>query len=354
MMGSQSRQFPLWGALRRVLLALAACAMAATAHPAKYIYLESPGVWKELDTAGMKPRVGPPSMTVKAGTITWNIVFQDVVDGNGFGFDDPVRGLNRRQLAGIVTQDLGMQLNYTGVTFDLRFEPSLNLGAGFLASAGTYYSDLPGLVNGISLEHAQLGSDPDVLVEDIYCTVDFGYNWHDDPLLTNPLPGEFDLYSVLLHEFTHGLGFASLATSSGGTVPPFANPAYTRVNDLLARSNGFDLWSVPGPPFFKGTASDLISNDVVFMGQQATAAYGGTPPPIYSSSPFLPGTSLSHWRLAISGGAVMIPSISAGITNRTYAPADLGALRDIGWQLAGTPFPTPLPPNPATDWNLYE
>ena len=63
----------------------------------------------------------------------------------------------------------------------------------------------------------------------------------------------------------------------------------------------------------------------------------GSYPPIYAPSGWQPGSSISHWKPDIVGGAVMVPAIFYGSTVRSYAPVEYAALRDLGYGQAGEP-----------------
>lgn len=151
-----------------------------------------------------------------------------------------------------------------------------------------------------------------------------------------PEPHEADFFSVLLHEVTHGLGFASVIEPDGSSALGSGN--YTTYDRLL-----FDpgqnrrLLSDAFPPTVQGGGTALTSGLLVFDGPESIARYGiGTRVPVYSPNPMEPGSSLSHWDVdRLAGGAVMTHSIAPGTTQREYAPADLGALEDLGYDNFG-------------------
>jgi hypothetical protein len=230
----------------------------------------------------------------------------------------------------------------TGAAVDIDVMESETDGSGFLASAGAFYSLTAQFSNGAAFEHITTGSDPFGGVPDIQMTVDFGYNWNSD--LNGPTGSEFDLFTVLLHEVTHGLGFANSTRSDGLSGLTLSNPgAYQVVAQLTRRSNGTVLWNTAGGASFVGAPSDLTSNDLRWFGADATSEYGSNPP-MYAPASFASGSSLSHWHSSLAGAAVMPPSVAPGVTVRTYAEFELGALRDLGYTNAASSPPPPPPP----------
>jgi len=132
----------------------------------------------------------------------------------------------------------------------------------------------------------------------------------------------------MLHEMTHGLGFSTFVGATG--VSTYSPGVYTNLDSLLAAGNP-EVFLVNAGAFV-GTPATLTSGAVVFDGPAATTAFGDTPPPIYSPSPFLSGSSLQHWAQGVvPGGAVMEPAYLPGVMKRAYSGVDLGALADLGY-----------------------
>lgn len=293
---------------------------------------------------------GPPHAiatggAAKSGNLTFNLTFADVTGNTNVGFDDPALGATRRATAQTVANYLNLVLNgNSGAVLDIDFQVSQTDGTGFLASAGTYWFTAPNQYNsGFAWTHTITGVDPYDTVPDIQCTVDFGYTWNDD--FGAPAGGEYDLPSVLLHEFTHGLGFAALSTATGTSSISGGNPGvFTLLTDGLLRGTGsVDLWNAAYT--FTGSSADLISNDVYFTGPNATAANGGSNPRIYAPGTFAPGSSLSHWNTATYPTAVMRHATASGVQTRQYSAIDIGALRDLGYGGAsdtGQPVPVSI------------
>lgn len=268
-----------------------------------------------------------PQQVVRSKKATWNITYLDVTMTSGVGFDDATLGATRRATFSAVIAYVDSILATTG-TADVEVQVSQTDGTGALASAGSFYPLSAGFHSGVCFEHLTTGIDPSAMIPDITATVDFGYTWNSDT--GSPTGSEYDLFSVLLHEVTHGLGISSLCDSAGNSAITMGNPgAFTTFDDLMFRATGMvDLFTAGGT--FSGTAADLISDDLIWTGTLATASYGSNPP-IYAPSPFEDGSSLAHWDSAAAGSPVMPPSIAPGVENRTYAAFEIEALKDLGY-----------------------
>ena len=178
--------------------------------------------------------------------------------------------------------------------------------------------------------------------------------------------GGLDLVTVLLHEFGHGLGFASFTDESTG-VQPGTPPGLPSVFDffLLDKTTG-KHWPVMTNA--ERQASAINAPNLVWDGPQVTSDAAGTVltvgkdasghPLIYSINPVETGSSVSHWDKSESPNQLMEPSINSDLTHSvsigTFRPdLTFSVLRDIGW-CAGCaqpppPSPTPTPSPPPND-----
>jgi len=262
--------------------------------------------------------------------ITFNVAYEDI----DRGFTDPAEGSALRARLQDVLVYVASIVNYTDRTLDVQVEASEFDGTGALATAGTFYPGIPGVHAGSTFERLESGFKPFLGFPEITIMVDLGFAWNIDN--GPPEPHEADFFSVLLHEVTHGLGFASVIEPDGSSA--LGGDNYTTYDRFL-----FDpvqnrrLLSDTFPPTVQGGGTALTSGLLVFDGAESTAFYGmGTRVPIYSPNPMEPGSSLSHWDVdRLAGGAVMTHSITLGTTQREYAPADLGALEDLGYDNFG-------------------
>ncbi len=122
--------------------------------------------------------------------------------------------------------------------------------------------------------------------------------WNFDHTV-EPVTGQNDLYSVAIHEFAHTLGIG-----------------------------GSDEWESFVSPAF-------------FLGEQATAANGGTNPGLDPSGVhFAEGTSSTVYSGTAIQEASLDPTLTLG-TRKRLTELDAAALRDIGWQVVQAVIPEP-------------
>ena len=295
---------------------------------------------------------GSPTDTHTTGGITFNLFYEDVRTSSGVGFDGGSGAAAQARIKDVL-DELGASLNASG-TLDVYFAASQTDGSGFLATAGTFFSVSPSsFQDGSSLRRINSGSKPFAGTPEITTTIDFGFNYNFTSAATSG--GQTDFFSVMLHEFTHGLGFFSV-TAPDGSSQAGSDIRMTYDSFLVKAQGGTNLWNGSGA--FVGAASDLISNDVFFEGTNATTAYNqsGTQAGIFApdaldagdlwfgndldgtSDGFIQGSSISHFdSFNIVGGAVMEHVIVSGTDRRQYSAVDVGVLVDIGWTNAAVP-----------------
>lgn len=274
-----------------------------------------------------------------AGMIDFQVAYGDVTAHNGIGFDDAVYGAARRNTFESVFGYFNTVLNHSGAA-EIRVNSSQTDGSGYLAASGPYFWITPGYQNGFAYEHITTGVDPYAGFPDITMTFDFGYRWNSE--LDAPSGSEIDLFSVALHELTHGLGLLSLVGADGKSAlasPYNTNPGVFSVYDsFLERGNGTALFG-PGGEYL-GTPADLTSNDVWFDGPNAKAANGGAPVKVYAPSSFAAGSSIAH--IVDDPSTVMQYSIGYGVSRRTYTNVEIGILQDIGYSTSSVPEPSSM------------
>ena len=221
--------------------------------------------------------------------------------------------------------------------------------------AGTYVLQLPltHFDNGLAFHHITSGEDPEppsssVLaflpgcseaayledgrfhLADMLCVVHFYYQFSTSPYL--PSARQLDLRTVLLHEFTHGLGFSAGATVLGGVE---IGGETTKFSDFLYTGNGKKLWNSE-TGWLEGTEDELTGSDggVVFDGPRVRELQGEAEP-VYAPDSYNPKSSLSHWAVSGEGAwrSVMEPGIAAGEVCREYTAKELAALADLGYRV---------------------
>jgi hypothetical protein len=274
---------------------------------------------------------------------TYNVSFDDIINNTGNGFDDPTFGATRVSTVNSVLAYIDSELDLPGA-LDLRFLNSETDGGGFLAAAGPLFFTGPnGFQNGTAFTHLTTNVDPIVGDDDARVTFDFGYTWNND--LSAPTVSEFDLFTVTLHEVTHGLGFLSLL---GGKSPTptvgtsgitGTDPGVFSVYDsFLERGDGTKLFTGAAGDF-TGVAADLTSNDLFFGGANAKAANGGNSVQVYAPASFAQGSSLSH----VQAATTMNFQVAPGIQRRSYSAQEVAILQDIGYSLASATASVPEP-----------
>lgn len=329
-------------------LALASVAFAGPGEPIFFApHMGQPIPASQLPKVSDAARAAAPKAVIKAAP-TFNVTY---LDGAGVGFNDPTHGTNRKAVMTAVLTYIASQLDETGGICDVEVTASEFGADGFLAAAGPFYSTVNGFFPGSAFTHITTGVDPfPGATPDIQVTVDFGYTWNND---TGPVaPGEYDLYSVLLHEITHGLGILSLTKSNGASQftdfsPPNNTNTFTTYDALLyGISGGTKVWNAGSQAF---QLANLTGGDgyIEFRGTNAQSSYPTSVfPRVYTPVSFVSGSSVSHWQFnsPTPSAAVMRHAISANTMNRTYQTFELKALQDLGYTLAvsGT-----------KDWHLY-
>jgi hypothetical protein len=270
-------------------------------------------------------------------SVTTSITYLDVVNGSGVGFDDPAEGAQRQTTFNDAVEYVLSNFVNTG-NLDIEVALSETDGNGFLATGGAVFFAQTGFQSSFAFQHINTGVDPFPGIPDITVTVDFGHNWNIG--LGSPAVDESDLFSVIVHEITHGLGFTSLLGENGASA---VGSAFSTFDQLLQQSPNNNLFSSTGN--FILTANDLVKNDIVFNGTNAQTNLGEKPP-IRSPAPFSDGSSLSHWNKtdieALGKTAVMTESITNGTTARTFEAFEIQAFRDLGYALTGTSNTAPI------------
>ena len=343
--------------MRSWFAGLLLASLAALGAHAEKIYFVAPhwGI-EERDLSQKDLPAGAPQLTVTQNGLTFRVFFADIIENTGVGFDSNTVGASARARFEDALRYIGDVLNENG-TLDILVTESETDGNddGPLAFAGTFYSGTPGFQRGSTLTRLDEGSKPFNGNEEIGCTVDFGFDWNFDT--GPPANNEADFQSVILHELTHGLGFASLSSATGSS--RIASGVYAVYDQLMRRRTGNKVLFSGNPPSFQGLSSDLRSNDLMFFGANADALYSEAErPPLFSPNPFQPGSSLSHWETGnIVGGAVMEHAITLGVQRREFAPLEIGALIDIGYTNAADPGASPAnlsisPPGPINFGNV--
>lgn len=115
--------------------------------------------------------------------------------------------------------------------------------------------------------------------------VKFDYGTNDTPALNSGLES---LYTTVIHEIVHGIGFIDSINSTSGAFDSFPS-AFDRLivkgtNNPVAYTSLSDAQRLAA----------ITSDDLYWAGPLATAANGGLPIKLYAPNPYASGSSISH------------------------------------------------------------
>ena len=202
--------------LRSIAVAAAVAVWPSTSGAQSMIaYRDGDGQWRWMESAATRGvRSQKPQPPTKQSVARSRSPTKTSLLPPGVGFDDPVSGAARRETLRAVLLHVTSVLDVPG-TADLLVRASQTDGRGPLAAAGPYLLPLTGFQGGLVFEHLTTGVDPLANELDGVVTVDFGFRWNTET--SGPSPVEYDLYTVLLHEVTHALGFVSVVGPDGAS-----------------------------------------------------------------------------------------------------------------------------------------
>ena len=279
-------------------------------------------------------------------------------DPAGAGFNDVVDGPARQQVVIQVFRDLsrllsptgdatGLPQPYTGqapqiVEIQIR---QVNI-PGALAGATQYYLEAlgtTGIAYGDVWKVINTGVDPYAELSNVLLTpangfyhgevqVSFapGINWYTASQGAI-LPTQSDMYTVILHEVMHMLGFASLLDQDGSSL---LRPGNYALFDTYLNAGGQPVVQDPTGIFCYTTS---------YGGQDLTPGCGITfnggnvlNHAIFSPVIWQPGSSLSHFNCATNtAGYVMNQATPPGFMQRTLHPDEAASLCDLMYNLTG-------------------
>lgn len=309
-------------------------------------FQDTDGKWKVMDDRDWpqvpeeKLRKPGARSVVRAGTVTFNVVYLDVVNNTGVGYDDPTEGADRRNTINGIFAYLSTLFDHNS-TCDVHFQNSQTDGSGALATGGSSFFVIPNTYQrSLAQKHIIEGTDPSPTSPDVSVTMDFGWPWHAG---TDPCPGgQLDLYTVMLHEITHGLGILSACDNVNGAsgTSGLGTNVRTIFDGLLYTGTGTKLFDATGA--YQGDGDSLLGGDsgVYFHGTSAAATFGGNVP-IYAPTTWAGGSSISHWINTLNPVPVMNYNIGYATERRTYLPFEISAFEDIGYQLNDLTPPGP-------------
>ncbi len=224
-------------------------------------------------------------------------------------------------------------MNNSGVHVQIRYQ-----ALGGSALAGTQHA-LVVMNNGSStmtqpsaLYNANLGADQFPGSPDIVVYVNSDVNW--STVTSGSVPSaQYSLFTTMLHEIGHGLGFSSDVEPGSS-----ASDTFSSFDQSLYFDTGSGSGSAPGAPV------RTIDSPVVTTGNAWFRNLDATWERIYDpNSAYLAGSSMSHFDEStypgFSGiaGDVMTPTLYNGESAYDVDAVVLGAMEAIGWSIQAAP-----------------
>lgn len=315
---------------------------------------------------------------------SFRIYYEDLTLTPALGFADPTLGSDRRNtFCAVLNYIEGIIDIPTGVTIDIFVPQSLTssnpspANTAWLANAGPYFppggfETTAGFYAGNVYNHISTGTDPDVNNYDANVQVNFDQIKTTYSLFTIPWWNDYqntsqtcayDLYSVLLHEMTHSMGWISSIGESTNTnhdaICKVANNGFTRFDNLfLYYTNDISTLSFTKVVSTSSIAiNPAVNTFTIPLRKSNIWLYNNGAPlnqPVYSGdyrsaydpnpAPFSPGSLMSHlndayfsflYRAQYSPGYqpgyVMAPSMDREMLKREWTLPELRVLNQFGY-----------------------
>lgn len=222
-------------------------------------------------------------------------------------FDDPNNLLpqSHRDILCQVFADLAVLIIPADPTsfVNIEVKATNNPGSNSIATASTFYNVPTGAQNAILAGEVwnaiNLVANNPALYDGVI-TINMGYNFYTgySNAAGNSNSGQYDLYTVVLHEALHALGFASLIDANGNSKLGTTTGLYSNFDDFILHNN-VPILSNVGPVYQYNPTTALNQGCVATKFDNANSLIS----PIYAPTIFSNGSSLSHF----SDGCGSIP-----------------------------------------------
>lgn len=221
-----------------------------------------------------------------------------------------------------------------------------SLASGVLGSAGasTYYRNFPGaskagtwypvaLAEKMARQDLNGADQPDIVATFNSDRTD----WYTGE--STPTRSQYDLYSVVLHEIGHGLGFIGTFGASD-TVAGWGTGSYDGsagiFDNFIVNSTGLSLIDTLSIQNYSAALRKEVTGGKIYLNSpSATKANGNKQGRLYAPTTYSAGSSLYHvdqstYRVG-DPNALMTPSIAAGEMTHDIGPIVLNLFSDLGW-----------------------